>query len=143
MQTVWLLLAALLNGALFFTDIFSASTTNNGVTVSYAMRVNSAGNYSLLIAALAIIIIPFIAIFMFRNRKTQRNTIMGAIISTSGFLTLMQMRISTVNASPNPPVNGHYGVGAVLPIFALACLVLAIRGVIKDDKLVKSVDRLR
>jgi hypothetical protein len=54
------------------------------------------------------------------------------------------MHIANFNSQANPaPTNGGYAFGSVLPIFSLVFLILAIRGINKDEKLVKSLDRLR
>jgi ABC-type proline/glycine betaine transport system permease subunit len=37
----------------------------------------------------------------------------------------------------------NYGIGALLPSLAILFLILAIRGIRKDENLVRSADRLR
>ena len=67
------------------------------------------------------------------------------ILATIGFIALMLAKINELNNTmpTEDKGNGHYGIGAILPVFSLILLILALRGIIKDDKLVKSTDRLR
>jgi hypothetical protein len=38
---------------------------------------------------------------------------------------------------------GNYGIGVILPSLAILFIILALRGIRKDEMLVRSADRLR
>jgi len=82
------------------------------------------------------------AIFMFRNRKTQMmitrvafvTNIIGLIL---GIVLFMQ------DSGQWEGDNVNDGLGLYLPIVACLLLFLALRNIQKDEKLVRSSDRLR
>lgn len=140
-QTIWLLLAALCNAGLFFFEQYHAEIMTNGVASMQYVRVND--HYPSLLIALVITVMPLATIFMFKNRKRQRTMTTLCMVFTISFLSLTLMRVSNFNNGTSAPVNGTYWIGSVLPVIAVIFLALALRGIRKDEKLVKSVDRLR
>ena len=140
-QSVWLFLAALISAGLFYFGVYKADTVVNGVTVTELLKATN--HYPLLLIALVTIILPLVAIFMFKNRKRQISLAVIGIISNISFLTVTMMKVGNINNTVPTPVNSTYLPGAVLPVVSMVFLILAIRGIRKDEKLVKSVDRLR
>ena len=140
-QTLWLLLAALVNAGLFFFPQYKAEIMQNGVAVTQYIRVND--HYPSLLVALVITAMPVIAIFMFRNRTKQRNLALVSLVATVGFIAATLMRVSNFNNGTSAPVNGTYWIGSILPVISIIFLFMAISGIRKDEKLVKSLDRLR
>lgn len=141
-QSVWLLLAALCNAGLFFFDFYHADVVTNGLAAVQHLRVND--HYPSLLMALAITIMPLVAIFLFKKRKQQRTVVILSIVFTIGFISNILMRVTNFNNSVTPaPTGGSYWIGAVLPALAIIFMIMAIRGINKDEKLVKSLDRLR
>ena len=139
MQSVWLFLAALLNGALFISPLYkyqSAEASDNLL---------SANNfYPLMIIAAVITFMPLMTIFLFKNRKKQIRMIVVSILATISFIAVMMMRISSIKKGLPEPINDQYLIpGSLLPVVAILFMIVAIRGVNKDEKLVKSMDRLR
>ena len=80
---------------------------------------------------------------MFGNRKRQRTMALLSMVFTLGFLALTLMRVGNFNNGSSAPANGSYWIGSILPIISVIFLILAIRGIRKDEKLIKSLDRLR
>ena len=113
----------------------------NGVDTLRMLRVTD--HYPSLLVAVIIITLPFVTIFMYQQRKRQIRMSIMSIVAVGSFITLMLSRVSGINKLPVPPLNPSYGIGAVLPIVSLVFIVLAILGINKDEKLVKSMDRLR
>jgi len=140
-QSVWLLLAALMNAGVFMFDLYRADITTNGITVTQHVRVND--NFPAMLIALVITIMPLIAIFLYKNRRRQRTMTTLCMVFTIGFIANTLMRVSTFNNGSSAPANGSYWIGSILPVIAVVFLILALRGIRKDEKLVKSVDRLR
>lgn len=140
-QTVWLLLAMLINAVLFRVDLYTAHIIQNGTDTVTTLNVTN--YYPLLILAVLITILPLLAIFMFKNRKQQKGIATLSIVGTLGFIALTLMRVTSMNNATPPATNGSYSVFSVLPVISMIFLFLAIKGIRKDDKLVKSLDRLR
>jgi len=132
-QTLWLLLAALFSAGVFYFDLYRYT---GGV-----IKVND--HYPSLLIALVMTILPLIDVFMFRNRKRQVGIAFGGIIADIGFISVVLMREGNLSKLTPPPVGGTYWIGAVLPVISIIFLILAISGMRKDEKLVRSADRLR
>ncbi len=140
-QSIWLLLVALLNAGVFYFDLYHMHTMVNGVDTLGQLRV--ADHYPSLIIAVVITLLPLVTIFMYGNRKQQMRMIAYSLVAESAFITLVLTRVTRLEKLPVPPSSGSYWIGAVLPIVAVIFLIMAMLGVRKDDKLVKSMDRLR
>jgi lipoprotein signal peptidase len=142
-QSVWLLLAALCNAGLFYFDFYRADLVNNGVALNTAIRVND--HYPSMLMALAVTVLPFAAIFLFKQRKRQRTMVALGMVFTVGLITEMIARVTNFSNGIAAQTTGttSYWIGAVLPVVAVILMFMAIRGINKDEKLVKSLDRLR
>lgn len=140
-QSVWLLLAALCSAGLFYLSYYKAVFIANGVERLEYLRATS--HIPSLLILIVAVLLPLVAIFSFKNRKKQVNMTMLGMVATIGFMALMVMRVSNINNSDPLPSDGSYQIGFVLPVLAIVFLFLAIRGIKKDEKLVKSLDRLR
>ena len=140
-QTLWLFIAALLNAGVFYFDLYRAHTVTNGADIVTPLRV--ADHYPSLLIALVMTALPFIKIFMFTNRKRQMRMSFAGILAIISLVTLLLFRVTNSGKLTPPPTSGNYWIGAVLPVIALVFMIMAISGIRRDDKLVKSVDRLR
>ena len=141
-QSVWLFLAAMLNGLLF---IFPLYRYNNPNPVYSPWQVEGVKGYlPLFILATIITILPLITIFLFGDRKRQRRFVWITMISTLSFIGMVVLRISNLKNSTPPISNFEYLLPGILVSFvALIFLFLALRGINKDEKLIRSMDRLR
>lgn len=108
-----------------------------------ASNINVVSHYPSLLIALVITALPLVAIFMFKNRKKQRLIAFLSMVLTIGFIALTLMRVSTANNATSAPTTGSYWIGSILPVVAIVFLGMAIRAIRNDDRLVKSMDRLR
>lgn len=89
-------------------------------------------------------LLPLVAIFFFKDRKRQKGLVWLSIISILGFLALMFMHVGNLKNATPPATNMTYVLPGFIPcIIALLFLFFAMAGIRKDDKLVKSLDRLR
>ena len=140
-QTLWLLLAALVNAGLFYFAMYRVHVLKDGIDTLEEMHVYN--RYPILLMALVITALPLVAIFLFRNRKRQRAVTIFAIVTNIGFIATVIMRVGNfTHKNPNAS-NGTYWIGSILPVIAIVLLVMAVIGINKDEKLVKSQDRLR
>ncbi|WP_276132765.1 DUF4293 domain-containing protein [Polluticoccus soli] len=141
-QTIWLLLAALANAGLFMLDLYRYDTTVGGAAKTVNFEAMS--NPLLMVLAVAITALPFLAIFLFKNRSSQKTLVWLSMVLTIGFVAATLMSIGNItNTGSSAPTNGTYRAGFVLPVLSFIFHILALRGIRKDQKLVKSLDRLR
>ncbi len=140
-QSLWLFIAALLDAGVFYFDLYRTHTVINGADTLGQLRV--ADHYPSLIVALVITILPFVTIFMYGNRKRQIAMSFASILAMISFIALLLGRVGNLSKMVPPPSSGSYWIGAVLPVISIVFVFLAILGVRKDEKLVKSMDRLR
>lgn len=131
-QTLYLLLALGFSAGLIF--VFHLWTNSEEVKV-YAID-----NYMYLGLFLGSALLSLISIFSFKNRKSQ--FVMGRVNIILNFILLGIFVYQSLNVSGETDVS-EKGIGILLPVFSIVCLVLANKAIKKDEDLVKSVDRLR
>ncbi len=88
-------------------------------------------------------LLAVVSIFLFKNRKLQMRLSIFAFIANLlavifGVIYFMQFGGTEV---PSEKIND--GIGMYMPIVALVMCLLAYRFINKDEKLVRSMDRLR
>jgi len=96
------------------------------------------GSILILIVTVALIAGTLINIFNFSNRKKQFWITIGLFI-----LSLLNILLYWWKSGVPPFESGNYSLGALLSLAIPVFLVIAARGIRKDEKLVKSADRLR
>jgi len=85
-------------------------------------------------------LLSLLGIFMFKNRTKQ--IISNRINIVINFFLLVIIVYSLLNL-PGESELSEKGIGLFIPIGVIVLLVLANKAIIRDEKLVKSVDRLR
>lgn len=101
-------------------------------------------NLPLIIIWALSILISFITIFLYKKRSLQMKMISIAIGLVMVFMLLIFIYYTPkVEATLSVSTDYAKCIGIYLPIVSFIFLILAYRGVRKDDKLVKSLDRLR
>ncbi len=85
----------------------------------------------------------FLAILLFKNRGLQGRFTIGAILASGLLLALAGFTAYNTLQSLPPGGNAHYQAGLAMPVIALVFQWLAGRSISKDEKLVRSMDRLR
>ena len=97
---------------------------------------------ALTIATVILALIPFAIIFLYKNRKQQITLSYVTILLIIG-LSFWTAQIAKAQAGNAPLELLNYGLGVALPPIAILFMILAIRGIRKDEKLIRSADRLR
>jgi hypothetical protein len=135
MQSIWLLLAAIFAFLTIRLSFYSGNIETPGQPASF-QYLNAGFNIWILIVTIALVCIAAIDIFLYKNRKLQgRLAILGILLSILNiFLYYKQTLRFTI---------GNYDLTAILSILLPVFFFLASRGIYKDQKLVKSLDRLR
>jgi len=140
-QSIWLLLAALLNAAVFLGANFSIETRIQNVLQTNRYTVLQHLPSTLFI--LAAIVLALIAIFLFRKRPLQMKMSLLALLATMAYCFINWMRIKEIFTNNKMISNYSFGLASITPYFAIVFILLACLGIQKDEKLVKSLDRLR
>lgn len=136
-QTLWLLLVAI---AAFATSklMLYVGTLADGSKKPYPF----AGNLVLMIAIIALGILALICLFLFKNRKLQFRLAVFGVIFSIGFLFLEYYMVEQFKTTYLIQ-SGAYQLGALLPLVMVFLFFFAARGIYRDERLVKSMDRLR
>jgi len=87
-------------------------------------------------------IIPFITIFLYKNRKQQITFCYSAILVIIGYSFWIAQTAKTVTGGVTLEAN-NFGIGLFLCPLAILLMILAIKNIQRDEKLIKSADRLR
>lgn len=141
-QSLFLLLAA---GSAFSLFALNFASTNNAISQSAIFGdglYNIQDNIALLILFCLAGGLAFVSIFLFKNRKTQLLLSRIAIVANViGFILALILFFNDMGTLGEATPNDELGIGA--PIAFLIFGILAMRFINKDEKLVKSMDRLR
>jgi cytochrome bd-type quinol oxidase subunit 2 len=141
-QSLYLLLAAAAGAAALSFDLWRA-TLSNGVKQS----VNASSNYLLFVLYIIIILLALVTIFLFKKRKLQFRLTIFNILFGFGALAyqyyVVQQTADKLSTGGITITSASYLPASFLPIVIIILLFLAARGIYKDEKLIKSLDRLR
>lgn len=137
MQSLWLLLAAVSAFLTIKFSFYSGNVEKPGEPVSF-QYLTATFNIWILIVTIALVCMAMIDIFLYKNRKLQgRIAVLGIIFSLLNiFLYLKQIHQFVEN-------QGSHTITAVFVFAVPVFFFLAVRGIYKDQKLIKSLDRLR
>jgi FtsH-binding integral membrane protein len=136
-QSIWLLIVALAAFATYTLTLYVGKQAT-GSEMSFLL----ADNFLLVILIILLGMLAVICIFLFKNRKLQfRLSVLGVILSLV-FVFLEYVKVEDFKTK-NSIAAGSYQLGALLPILMVVFFFLAARGIYKDEKLVKSLNRLR
>ena len=142
-QTVFLFLAAVFAGVLFFVPIAFFNVGNEIVKLSVFGVENHVNALLLLVLAILMVIVPFVTIFMYKKRELQLklsslNVLLNAMLCGLVFLFYVNKVQTDLSA-----VAVTYAFGTYVPLINIVLSILAMRWIKKDIELIKSVDRLR
>ncbi|HNS16608.1 MAG TPA: DUF4293 domain-containing protein [Bacteroidales bacterium] len=95
----------------------------------------------LIIISVLILVLIALGIFQFRKRLRQLRSVNFAILLNIVLIVLFFFY--TDKLSKDLAIQTVYRLGSVFPLISLVFLVLAMYGIKKDERLVRSLDRLR
>ncbi|OIQ29555.1 MAG: hypothetical protein BM564_04910 [Bacteroidetes bacterium MedPE-SWsnd-G2] len=131
-QTIYLLIAALVSGGLIF--VLPLWTSAEGTEVF------AKDDVWILAGFMASAVLSVITIFNFKNRQTQ--FVLGRLNIILNFILLGVFVYQSLTLSGEAAAS-EKGIGLLVPVFSIVFLALANKAIKKDEALVKSVDRLR
>lgn len=97
---------------------------------------------ALTVATAFVALIPLIIIFLYRNRKQQIALCYSAILVIIGYSFWMSQMAKKVMGEIQIDTH-NWGIGLFLSSISLLLIIFAIKAIQRDEKLVKSADRLR
>jgi hypothetical protein len=136
LQSLWLLVAALLSFSTLRLSFFSGNIIVDNV--KQFQRFSGMSSIFIMILTVGVAVASIIAIFLYKDRKLQLKIILPVLL-----VSLLNLFLYFQNTNNFIPTDWSYDlsslISAAIPIF----LMMAIYRIYKDEKLVKSVDRLR
>jgi hypothetical protein len=150
-QSIYLLFAALVIAALFvFPLVHDVYVDGQSVTVNVMglyTYVNGQAQQlqafmPLTIATVVVALIPIAIIFMYRDRKKQIMLCYGAMGVILAFSYWVSTTVKNAIGDANLEMS-NYGIGIILLSLAIFLIIFAQKAIQKDEKLVRSADRLR
>ena len=135
LQSVWLLLASFLTFLTYRFPFYSGNVMDKDGGLKFAKLIAS---YDFILMVLTAILGAgcLLIIFLYRDRKLQLRAVIFAII-----LSIVNIILYFNNMRKFS--DGNLSFAAILSFLVPILLFLAARGIWKDQKLVKSLDRLR
>lgn len=134
-QTLWLLLSAVC-AFLTFKFPFYEGTRVNDANMVEAASLDSGSNFFLLIVTVAIILLSVVTIFMYKDRSFQLKLSAGGLLLSVILIVLYFVDVKKFS-------TGSITLWCLFSFAAAAGFVMAIRGIRNDQRLVKSLDKLR
>ena len=136
-QTLWLFLSAACAALFIFLPVY------RGVFLNGTWQaVSISENLFLLSGATISGCISFITIFLFKNRKSQKRLIILNLLLTIGIFVAQYFLIEIFKKNIGI-IQGDWQMTAILPLFIVVFHVFAYKGVVADEKLLSSADRMR
>lgn len=130
-QTIWLLLAAAAAFASLKLSFYSGNKDNNLFEV-----LTGSSHFLLMILSVAVGLLALITIFLYKNRKLQiRLNLLGIALQLAVLAVYFQQTKTYV--------QGNFTLTSALSFIIPVFFILALLGIRKDEKLIKSMDRLR
>ena len=141
-QSLYLLLAAAAGIGTWFLNIWKATLSD--ATIRYF---NAQSSFIVFLVLMLIVGLALFCIFLYKNRKLQlKLTVLNIFLSLAA-IALQYFKVqdsaNEIQSQGKLISSASYLPGAFLPVLIFIFLILATRGIYKDEKLIKSLDRLR
>lgn len=134
LQTIWLLLATGFNALTFKLPFYSGDYTKDLSPLPVDLNATTTPWITIVTGLTGLL--ALVTIFLFGNRRLQLKLCYLGIFLSVALLTIYFLEIGNFQ-------TGNIALWAVFYFAILATFILAARGILKDEKLIKSMDRLR
>ncbi len=150
-QSIYLLAASLVLFALFLFPVINNLILNGHadsimVTGVYevinGVRTKTASLIWLSMATVIAALLPLAGVFLYKDRKRQSAYCYIVVVLIIGYSFYLTETVKPI-AGDITLRTENYGLGMILPSLAIVLVFFAIRGINKDEKLVRSAERLR
>jgi Domain of unknown function (DUF4293) len=135
-QTLWLLLATAAAVLTFMFPFATGEELIKNSSMKQTVLIDAGSSFFLLILTIITIGVSAVTIFMFKDRKLQMKLCLLGLLVSLLLLVLYIMDMKKLIA-PTPAL------WAILPVAVIISYFMAYRNIRKDEKLVKSLDKLR
>lgn len=137
-QSIWLLLAGIAGALMYRLPLWQYKLANQTTASSYF----APESLLMLILVVVTALLAFAAIFLFRNRGLQKSLcLLGTLLSVL-ILALEVFKVEDLKKTL-VPVSNMWQVGALMPVIMIILFMLARGGISRDEKLIRSLERLR
>ncbi|MFN5642138.1 MAG: DUF4293 domain-containing protein [Sphingobacteriales bacterium] len=136
-QSLWFLLASVAGFLTYQLPLWEGRLMENGVK-----KFNATDNLLFFALTIAISILALATIFLFKNRQLQKKLSVIGILVSLGLIALEFYFVNDFKTTLNLS-ESTWKPGALMPILIAIFFFLALQGIRKDEKLIKSLDRLR
>jgi Domain of unknown function (DUF4293) len=133
-QTLWLLLATIAAVLSFMFPFLVGKEIRNGVEVDKILKADS--DFILVILTSASLVLSGVTIFLYKDRPLQIKLCVLGILLAVAIIALYILQMDKV-------MKPTLALFSVLPFLMLIGYYMAFRNIRKDEKLVKSLDKLR
>jgi high-affinity Fe2+/Pb2+ permease len=133
-QSLWLLLSTI-SAFLSYKLPFFSGTKEGIKNMTEKAILDGGSNFFLLVLTGISLVLALITIFLYKDRKLQLRLCIAGIVLTILILVIYFNEIRKL--------SGSISLSAICVFAMLAGYVMAARGIRKDEKLVKSLDKLR
>jgi len=148
LQSIFLFLAAAMMSLLFvgpmpFVSIDKALPANNGAVALADGILSTQDHIGILVAVILAIALPMLALFLYKNRPLQMR--LGKISIAVVIIAVILTVVFSWQGSQQIPEDIKMSIdfGYLMPVLSIVFLALALKFINKDEKLVRSADRLR
>lgn len=144
-QSLFLLLVSILMAATAFCPLIELVNEDSSLSVTFHSFGIGVDFPTWGVLALAIVgaLLAFINIFLYKKRKLQINIGYVTALSIIVYYVTSMLYINSFLGKIESSYSINVQVGIILPVIALILDLLAISRIKKDEKLVKSLDRIR
>jgi hypothetical protein len=142
-QSLYLLLVIIAYCLLFFFPIATYTTTDSFFSFSLPeiTGANSNSSVPLMVAVIILALTVLVTIFLYKKRLLQIRITAIVLLAHIAFIAALFYVADTL--SKKFGADAIYESGAYIALIPLVFLVLANRAIRKDEKMVRSTDRLR
>ena len=133
-QSAWPLLASVFDAVTFKLPFYNGDWMKD--TIPSPIDLYARTTIWLTLLSVLTGVLALVTIFLYDNRKLQLRLVYLGIFLTLALLTMYIVEIGSFN-------SGTIALWCIFYFAILGFYILAARGIIKDEKLIKSMDRLR
>lgn len=135
-QTLWLLLATVAGVFTFMFPFAVGEKLIVNTTMKERVDLVAVEDFFILILTIISVGLSAVTIFLFKDRKLQIKLCLLGLLVSIGILILYVLGMNKLLASTP-------ALWAILPVAIITSYFMAFRNIRKDEKLVKSLDKLR
>jgi len=139
-QTLYLLISCILSGGIVFIVSFWINNSGKEFFLFDMLNETDWKLVSMPVAFIFSSILSLISIFLYKKRKQQIVLNRYNIVVNFYLLGIIVYQLLIISGESQ---ISEKGIGLFIPVLVIVLLVLANKAILKDEKLVKSVDRLR